>query len=297
MLGHDLLTEAELDAWCQALEGRTAWWRQRGATYLFVITPNKSTIYPEKLSGFFQGQLKPGKLDQLMEHLRKRGCRAPVLDLRPVLLQAKAQHLVYRATDSHWNAEGLLSGSDAIMRRLQELRAPFRQRDEASWFRSERLLAGGDCIWLLAMIGRWPLESYTQLRLTMPPDARSVQTPVSAQPLWKSLSDWNQPIAFERESGVGNAVMLCDSFFRVGGLAPEMFAQPPLFLNFRRFVSLWPWASATNLATYEVLAGIAEMEKPTVVIEQWTERYLRTLPPDHPEFQRARTEVFSGSAP
>ncbi len=98
----------------------------------------------------------------------------------------------------------------------------------------------------------------------------------------------SEPFAFERASGVGRAVMLCDSFFRVGGLAADVNAQTPLLLNFQRFVSLWNWNATTNLANHEMLADLAEKERPTVVIEQWTERYLRTPPPDHPEFQRAR---------
>jgi hypothetical protein len=83
--------------------------------------------------------------------------------------------------------------------------------------------------------------------------------------------------------------MMCDSFFRVGGQPREVNSQTPLVLSFQRFVSLWNWVSTTNLATYEMVADIAEKEKPTVIIEQWTERYLRTPAPDHPEFQRARS--------
>ena len=53
----------------------------------------------------------------------------------------------------------------------------------------------------------------------------------------------------------------------------------------------WNWAGTSNFAGYEMLADIAEQERPTLVIEQWTERYLRTQPPDHPEFQRARASA------
>jgi hypothetical protein len=165
---------------------------------------------------------------------------------------------------------------------------PHRMRDEISWIKDERVVREGDCIGLLSMNGRWPLEPITQLRIIAPPDARSTQTAVSGLPVWKSVSAWAQPIAFERDSGVGRAVMLCDSFFRAGGMAGDTPAQSPLILNFRRFVSLWPWLGAHNVATYEVVAAIAQLEQPTIVIEQWTERYLRTPPPDHPEFQRAR---------
>ena len=138
------------------------------------------------------------------------------------------------------------------------------------------------------MNGRWPLQPVSQLRLNFPPDFRAVPTPLSDYPTWKGVGPWAVPLAFERTAGVGRVVMLCDSFFRVGGQPGEVNSQTPLILGFQRFVSLWNWNSTANLADYEMVADIAVKEKPTLVIEQWTERYLRTPMPDHPEFQRAR---------
>ena len=155
--------------------------------------------------------------------------------------------------------------------------------------KNEYVAREGDCIGLLTMRGRWPLEPVSQLRLTFPPDLRAVPTPLSDFPVWKTVGPWAVPLAFERTSGVGRAVMLCDSFFRVGGQPGDVNSQSPLILNFQRFVSLWSWAGETNLADYAMVADIAARERPTVVIDQCTERYLRTPPPDHPEFERART--------
>jgi hypothetical protein len=289
LLGRDRLSDAELTQWRRAVEGRRAWWRERGAEYLLVLVPNKSTIYPERLPAFLRSQARPGKLDQLVGHLRDQQSPLPVLDLRAALLAAKAQQTVYWPTDSHWNAEGLTVASAAILARLGELGVPAGQRDEAAWMKNEYLAREGDCIGLLTMNGRWPLEPVSQLRLTFPPDLRAVPTPLSDFPLWKTVGPWAVPLAFERTSGMGRAVMLCDSFFRVGGQPGDVNSQSPLILNFQRFVSLWSWAGETNLADYAMVADIAARERPTVVIDQCTERYLRTPPPDHPEFQRART--------
>lgn len=290
LLGRDRFSAAELVAWRRAIEGRRAWWRERGAEYLVVLVPNKTTIYPEKLPAFLRSQARAGKLDQLVGHLRDEQSPVPVLDLRPALLAAKARQTVYWPTDSHWNAEGLAAGSDAIMGRLHKMGVPQRARDESAWTKIEQVAGReGDCIGLLTMNGRWPLAPVSQLRLTFPPDLRAVPTPLSEFPAWKTVGPWAQPLAFERASGVGRAVMLCDSFFRVGGQPGDVNAQSPLILNFQRFVSLWNWVASDNLANYAMVADIAEKERPTLIIEQWTERYLRTPAPDHPEFQRART--------
>jgi len=292
LLGRDRLSEPELAAWLRAVEGRRAWWREHGADYLFVIAPNKSTIYPEKLPAFLQTHRRAGKLDQLLEYFTAHNVTVPFIDLRTPLQAAKGQDLVYWPTDSHWSAEGLVVSCDAIMARLHTMGVPHRVRDENSWLKRERLRREGDCIGLLIMNGRWPIEPITQLRLVTPPDLRATQTPLTGLPVLKSLAPWAQPTAFERDSGVGRAVMLCDSFFWLGGMAGDMPAQSPLVLNFRRFVSVWSWLGAHNVATYDTLAAIAQLERPTLVIEQWTERYLRTPPPDHPEFQRARAAAI-----
>lgn len=288
LLGRDRMSEAELNNWQRAVEGRRAWWRERGADYLVVLVPNKTTIYADRLPLFLRSQARPGKLDQIIDHLRRQRSPVPVLDLRPALFAAKAKGTVYWPTDSHWSAEGLAAGSAAILTRLQEMGVPLQPRDETAWMRIETVRREGDCVRLLAMNGLWPVAPVSQLRLICPPDCRAVPTPLSDFPVWKSVGPWAAPLAFERASGVGRAVMLCDSFFRVGGQPSDVNSQTPLLFNFRRFVSLWNWYSTQNLATYEMVVDIAQKERPTVVIEQWTERYLRTPAPDHPEFQRAR---------
>jgi hypothetical protein len=293
LAGRDRFTDAELAAWVRAVEGRRAWWRERGADYMIVFAPNKSTIYPEKLPQFLQSRIRPGKLDQLLAYFDTHRCAAAYLDLRVPLRGLKANATAYWPTDSHWSAEGLVASCDAIMNGLRVMGVPQRVRDEASWVRGERLQRDGDCVGLLSMNGRWPLEPVVQLRIVAPPDLRRVATASSALPVWRGVSEWAQPLAFERESGVGRALMLCDSFFRVGGLAGDALAQSPLILNFRRFVSVWPWFGSRNFATHDVLLALAETERPTVVIEQWTERFLRTPPPDHPEFQRARAAAIA----
>ena len=288
LFGRDRMNESELQQWQQAVEGRRAWWRERGADYLVVLVPNKSTIYPERLPAFLRSQARPGKLDQVVDRLRKEKSPVSVLDLRPALFAAKEKGTVYWPTDSHWNGEGLAAGSAAILARLRELGVPLRAPESGSWTKLETVSREGDCIGLLTMNGRWPLQPVSQLRLNFPPDFRVVPTPLTDFPVWKTVGPWAVPLAFERTSGVGRAVMLCDSFFRVGGQPGEVNSQTPLVLEFQRFVSLWNWNGTTNMATYEMIADIAAHEKPTLVIEQWTERYLRTPAPDHPEFQRAR---------
>jgi hypothetical protein len=288
LLGRDRFTEAELRQWVSALEGRRAWLRQRGVKHVLVIAPNKSTVYWEKLPLLLQLQRRPGKFDQLVSRLEQTGIDGDLIDLRPVLAAEKLKHECYWPTDSHWNAEGLLASCDAILSRLKSLGVTEEHRDYRKLYRVDQLRRGGDCVGILAMVNAWPDFNYTQVHVLPAPDCRMSKTSLVEAPCFSNLAPWAQPFAYDRDSGKGRAVMLCDSFFRVGGLAADSSACPPLSIHFKRFVSIWGWVDASNLADYSLLSAIVDKEKPDVIVEQFTERYLRTPPPDHPEFQKAR---------
>ena len=70
---------------------------------IFLIGPNKHTVYPEYLPSF----IKPGPtryIGSLLEELKALG--VVVVDPSYELRQAKADDLVYYKTDSHWNLLG-----------------------------------------------------------------------------------------------------------------------------------------------------------------------------------------------
>jgi len=287
LLGQDRFSAAELDRWVQAVRGRRAWLKQHGAGYLLVIAPNKTTIYPEALPPLLQLQRKPGKLDQLLTALHQAGLGDDaVIDLRPRLLAEKARHICYWPTDSHWNAEGLLAACDAIMGRLIALNLAKPHPEYDALYRIEHVRRDGDCVGMLAMNGHWPAFECSQVSILPAKDSRISTTTLFAVPVLVNVSPWALPLAVERDSGQGRLVLLCDSFFRVGGLAPDSVGLPPLSIHFKRFVSVWDWNYAKNLADFAVLEEIIAREHPDIVIEQYTERYLRAPPPDHIEFQK-----------
>ena len=284
-VGRDPLSADELTRWHALLEGRRAWLRERGIAYLFVIVPNKSTAYPEQLPRVLNAQHRSGKLDQLLDYLRAQGSTVPVLDLRPTLLKLKTREPAYWIADSHWNGAGLIAASDAIMLRVAQLGVSAGAIDAAGTrplLNLQSVPREADCVDLIAMRGYWPQPPEIQLRLNRPADLRDVASPLADLPPWKEYPAWRKPVTTERDSGRGRAVLLCDSFFRAGGVPLDALAQVPFMLEFHRFTSLWDWAS------FDQFRSIAEQEKPDVVIEEWTERFLKVIPADHPEFQRAR---------
>ena len=100
------LSQAELSAIRSSLEKFRNEVESQGAVFMFVVAPDKQTIYPEnvpyqisKLDGY-------SRLDQLTDYLKSGDNAFPILDLRPVLMDAKQEYPVYYATDTHWTSIG-----------------------------------------------------------------------------------------------------------------------------------------------------------------------------------------------
>jgi hypothetical protein len=116
------LSSSELARWKTYFEERDRWLNARGIEYLVVLAPDKHTIYPEYLpDGYDVAKPDHTRFDQLMAYLNASDAAGNILDLRPQLLQAKQDQLIYRQYDAHWNQIGAFVAYQAIMQRIREL--------------------------------------------------------------------------------------------------------------------------------------------------------------------------------
>jgi alginate O-acetyltransferase complex protein AlgJ len=114
------MDEDQLNAFRDYFQGIRVELEKRGIPFLLVVAPEKHSIYPENLPlYFFQKGDSPG--DQILP----LSSGFDLLDLRPVLLGAKAQSPLplYPKTDSHWNELGAYLAYRKIMDRLPEFPA------------------------------------------------------------------------------------------------------------------------------------------------------------------------------
>src|SRR5262249_28073941 len=95
-------TQQELIGYQRLLEQRRDWLAQRGVGYLFVVAPNKQSIYPEYLPPGCNLGPSQHRLDQFLAHMQQHSTVA-VVDLRPALREAKRLAPTYFKTDTHWN--------------------------------------------------------------------------------------------------------------------------------------------------------------------------------------------------
>jgi len=91
---------------------------KRGIKLLVMITPNKASVYPEKLAARARGLVNPTTQDVLAT-LKQAGVE--IVDLFEVF--AKARQVsggpdYYLAQDSHWSPEGMRLAAETVARRL-----------------------------------------------------------------------------------------------------------------------------------------------------------------------------------
>lgn len=103
-IGTSAMTEEEIAAIASALKNLQAQTEEQGAEFLFVCAPNKNTIYSEMMPERYQKSNAAANLDRLYAALDNHS--VPYLDLRPVLLEAKEDALIYHKRDTHWNGVG-----------------------------------------------------------------------------------------------------------------------------------------------------------------------------------------------
>jgi alginate O-acetyltransferase complex protein AlgJ len=111
-------TEAELQQWQRALERARDWLASQGTRFLFVVAPDKQMIYPELMPASLHRLHDSYRADQFLAYMRAHST-VEVVDLRPAIIDAKRQELLYHHYDTHWNDRGALVGYQEIAARLQ----------------------------------------------------------------------------------------------------------------------------------------------------------------------------------
>ena len=117
-LNRSEMSEQELQSWVHELQARQDFLRRHGIKFLFVIAPEKGSIYPELMPDTWQRHKGTSRLEQLQDYLR---CHTSVdfVDAKSILLNAKLHGMtVYLPRDTHWNPHGAFLVSQEIFQHL-----------------------------------------------------------------------------------------------------------------------------------------------------------------------------------
>jgi alginate O-acetyltransferase complex protein AlgJ len=217
----------------------------KGIKFLFVIAPNKETIYPEYLPAGISITGNPTWADQITTDLQKTDVQ--VLDLRQPLLKSKPTAQIYFKTDTHWNPLGAHVAYTQILDSLQTsfpilIPHPLTDFDQVP----ERI--SGDLAGLIHLKDEIN-EPFTALKARFEKPSRGLKNPPAGQ-----------MITVMPDPKLPTAVIFRDSFFN--GL------QPFISEHFSRVVYV-----SDFIVNFDLIAE----ENPQIVILEVAERYLNKL--------------------
>ncbi|MET0026284.1 MAG: hypothetical protein ABW101_01500 [Candidatus Thiodiazotropha sp.] len=247
----DLYSDEDLQYVTAYMSKLKQWLNGQGIQYMFVLLPNKHTIYPEYLPDYLKKVTPYSSADQLVNYIRNN-TDVNVVDVRQRLLESKQGHRLYSVSDTHWNHYAANLAQYEIFQALQTV---FPNQIEPQYYElaSGVQKFGGD---LAGMIGE--RESYEELAPN--PVFKKGCKPVK-QPKNAEETDIHTVTCDTAELKV---LIFRDSFFN--------FLKPYFSRQFSRITYVW------GVLDYEILKQQLAIEKPDLVIEEIVERKLPYIP-------------------
>ncbi len=248
----NLFSDIDLENFARSLMTIKNWLSNKGIEYVYVIAPNKHTIYFEKLPKYITKLNRESATDQLLRYLQKN-TDVMVVDLRKTLLDEKNKHQVYFKTDTHWNHYGANVAQFKIMSKIKPL------------FPAEKLtpvLLNDNQFNIVTTKG--DLAEMAKIENSVEdapqPVFANTCTPVNEQPKAESTETYTMLCDTQKL----NAVIFGDSFF--------LALQPYFSRRFYRSTYIWEAMNYNSLAKY------VEQEQPDIVIDEMIERGFPYIP-------------------
>jgi hypothetical protein len=267
-LGLNHFTPQQLRSWQRLLEKRRDWLAARGIKYLFVVPPDKQSVYPENLPAWLLDARPPGcqtKLDQFVQYM-KADSTVEIVDLRQLLIAGKKVAPTYLQNDTHWSMFGaFIAGQEviqAVSRQLPGL-PPLKLED---FYRTNAPGKGGD----LARVVGTP-EKPEQNLFRFAPKPPLVELPI--QTLTNLVRIWNPGDKSKVNCLVENTNLAAPAVDLV--VFHDSFAAAwwNFFgYSFHRTVFVWE--------NQEFNARVITEYHPQIVINEMLERFLNTEDPD-----------------
>lgn len=236
-LGTEELTDRELDNIAFNLSLISSYARSKGARLLFVVAPNKNSVYPEHMPSWLLPSEEAHSAERLLDYLEGR--KVAHADLQGVLAASKGEDLYFKR-DSHWNDRGALLAYNAM---LDAVGKEHERYDALEFVEGEHV---GD---IDAML--------------FPAGAKAEVVPVPSKEYefaFQGTDDVTASVVETTGEGEGSLLMYRDSF------ANNLIQ--PLSAAFQK-------SYFTNLVPYDL--GKIEQLKPSVVIIERVERHLSDL--------------------
>lgn len=256
-LGRTPLKEGTIKSWLASQDEKNKWLLERNIHYLYIVAPNKQSIYPEYLMKHAIAVKGTSRFEELLEYTEGHFPEY-MLNLHAYLQPKHFDKPLYYKNDTHWNTFGAYLAFKKIVEKI------------SSWYPDEDFVTdfafgpdetglggntgkGGDLVQMLMQPEL--TETYPKL-VPFTPCGTVEDVP---------LDNIEQPpgrTSFVRKCSTKNlrAVVFRDSFF--------VSVEPFLSENFKEVIYLWKEFDQHNVE--EILT----LFQPDIVIEARAERHI-----------------------
>ena len=254
--GLNPFTPEQLQQWQYVLERQRDWLAEMGIPFLFIVCPDKHTVYPEYMPDRLNRVHDRTRFDQFVQYMKKNST-VEILDLRPTLWDWKTRYRCYQPQETHWNGIGAFAAYQQIIQRLRTWYPGLRpiEIDECSFYQRQNPTTD-----LLHLQGKQNIV--TSLDALNPTEGFACK-------LWTDVNevrtDGSTALYSQRDGApIRKALMICDSF---SSLMMPFLAE--------HFVDAkYVWGGGNSFLAQDVLDW-----QPDIVLQEIVERGLCEITP------------------
>ena len=257
------LSNREEERFWTILEQKKAWFQQRDIAYIFMVAPNKQSVYPEFNPRFYEQSRQVSRLEHLLAAETAKD-PALLLDVRNRVISQKETARLYNKTDTHWNYRGAYFAYLALMERVQEEFPNLLLEKKFTFAPDWQEQLGGD---LAMMIGRRRVL-HEQVPVVESGDFLNLRRQVSKELTGILNLRQLRPIYTKRKDTPLRVLVLRDSFFN--------HLRPFVSESFGEVLYVWQYYDSFTLAflDQDKLTELLNAYQPDLVIEETVERFL-----------------------
>lgn len=150
----NLVDKQTVEKFVKELKTRADWCKQNGIQFIFVLTPNKHSVYPE----FYPFDRPEGitRADQFVGELKKTDVN--YIFPRDLLVSKKGDLYLYYKTDTHWDDLGAFMVFNEIKKEVKSVLPKYSLPDYSFDVKIKNIPGTGD---LVPMLG---LDSYGEIQ-------------------------------------------------------------------------------------------------------------------------------------
>ncbi|KHK04277.1 alginate O-acetyltransferase AlgX-related protein [Desulfovibrio sp. TomC] len=273
----DDLPAVSVDILVNELDRRQKWLEARGIRYLVILTPNKNSVYPEMLPESLRPKRLYSHRDQFVKAVQSR-TNVDIVDVTSALVEEKKNDKVFYMTDSHWNAHGAFAAYRRIMDHLVRDFPAITPLDHNQFQVEQYAWLPGDLAFMMGLSDYLKEDRILFFNKEWY-KARGTTYEGPTDPEYFEVPQYS----VTGNAKLPNAVIFHDSFW--------LELLPFMAESFDKALYVWlKPQTESHLRLFD--AALIEREKPDLVIDEFTERYI--LPPLHGGF-KLKNDTKAGS--